>query len=505
MASSDPRRLIVSFIGDTDLGCFGLPSRRMPGPEDQSPVQRLLLHLAELGLCPAGQTQLLLFDDQPHNDLRRRWHQQLMEVLPQLGLTGLDAQLVDAQLPGGPNDVQALYEMVFTTLPQACNAFRAKEVLFHLSSGAWGMQSTLMLAACCLPLERARMFETSKENGVREVQLPLVLFAREARARLPARSSLSSAARRTLLDHTVVDDPVVEAAYAQLHGAATKTRRRTVDVQVSPAILIQGPTGSGKWHAAKQFARWRQVDPVQWLLPGVPADAPGEGATVLIWRLDAWDAAALQALSAWCAARPDVTVVATWRTDVAAAAPLVEVARVGLRGAMPVILPALSSRSDVVALGKAVAEANGIFGGKVDKRLQFELGSDVYARNLHDLKQVLAMAVSYSKDQHPDAGGWLRAGQVLAAANDETLLREALDILANLRFPPGKDTRPKLDDTLALVKHLVVRASLARGLTQEQAGDRLGYTQTGISEILKRKPDLQAWRRPAVRDPDATG
>jgi hypothetical protein len=174
------------------------------------------------------------------------------------------------------------------------------------------------------------------------------------------------------------------------------------------------------------------------------------------------------------------------------------VAREGLRGAMFATLPALSARSDIVALGKAVAEANGIFGGKVERRLQYELVADVYARNLHDLKQVMAMAAAHSEGPHPDPRGWRRAGQIIDATHGEALMREAFDTLANLRFGPERPGS-SLEQTLERVKLLVVKAALARGLTQKQAGDMLGYTQTGISEILRRKLDPPA--APAVQAP----
>jgi len=363
-------------------------------------------------------------------------------------------------------------------------------VLFHLSSGAWGMQSTLMLAACCLPLKKARMFETSKERPVREVQLPVVLFARDARHHLPGRARLTQAARRKLLPDTVVDDPTVEAAYAMLAGAAAQRGAQT--------LLIQGPTGSGKWHAARQFAHWRKTQAVrEWLHPGMPVDEVSGGSTVLIWRLDAWDAGALQALSAWRAAHPDVSVVATWRTDMPAAAAMHEVARAGLRGAVFVTLPALSARTDIVELGKAVARQAGIFDGKVAGRLQYVLGADVYGHNLHDLKQVLVTTSLHSSGQYPDERGWLRAAQIIDAAQGEALLREASDTLANLRFGPGRPGL-NLDDTLKLVQSLVVKAALARGLTQAQAGTLLGYTQTGISEIVNRELDLKPWQTPVT-------
>jgi len=191
-------------------------------------------------------------------------------------------------------------------------------------------------------------------------------------------------------------------------------------------------------------------------------------------------------------ANPAVSVVATWRTDMPAAAPMHEVARLGLRGAVFVTLPALSARTDIVALGEAVARQAGILSGYVQQRLQHGLGADVYAHNLHDLKQILATTALHSSGPHPDERGWLRAAQIIDAAQRQALLREAFDTLANLRFGPGRPGLT-LSDTLELVKWLVVQSALASGRTQDQAGELLGFGQTGISEIVGREPDLRQW------------
>lgn len=481
------KRLIVSFIGNMDLSCFGLGTgREIPREGDMSPIQRLLMHVASEGGDPQDTTLMLFDDDRSRSSSRRDYCEMLEQRLPELGLRGMSIVRHAVQLPDGPTDLNALYENVWSAI-RTSGPDAADEVFFHLSSGTWAMQSTLLLASNCLPLNAVRLFETSAQQGVTEVRVPYVLAARELRHRnsggRPAR--LSASGRKSLLPGTVVDDVMVQAAYATLHKAASNVRPQT--------LLIEGPTGSGKWHAARQFGRWRGAPAVEWLSSsGMPGDVPN-GATLLLWRLDAWSQSALSELSSWRVSRPDVAVAGTWRTDMPAAAPLHEVASVGLRGAMHVQLPSISARSDIVALGMSVAEQSGLWTAKIKERLQYELLTDMYAANLHDLKQVLTTAAmgSSAKGRHPDERGFVRAVEIADAAEAQALLREVFDTLSGLRFGKG---RPDLKEVLDTTQLLVVRMAMSGGRTQEQAADLLGYAQTGISELLRKKIDLRWWQ-----------
>jgi transcriptional regulator of acetoin/glycerol metabolism len=314
--------------------------------------------------------------------------------------------------------------------------------------------------------------------------LPYVIAVREnkaARARdLPR---ISAAARRRLLPHTVVEDPIVEAAYAALHKAATRRRG-------TPTVLISGPSGSGKWHAARQFAAWRATEKSEWLSPTLP-DSLDAVSTVLIRRLDTWPTEKLLELSSWRLRHADVAVAATWRTDVVPAAPLEAVARHGLVGAEQVPLPALSARRDIVSLGESIAEQNGISDGKIKQRLQYDLLTDVYPRNLHDLKTVLATAASRSKGHHPERAAYLEADHLADVGEAQALLYEAYQVLVGLHFSKG---RPNLDEILDIVRALVIRCAQAHGRTEKQVGALLGCSQQAVSKSLKQKIRLSDWK-----------
>jgi hypothetical protein len=483
-----PERLIVSFIGRQDVESFGLRElRKAPvSSDDRSPILRLILGLAPEGKCGPG-TRLMLFDDDPAgSDLRERFCSKLEEALPEFGLRGLAVERRRIALPSGPTDLNALFEVVWAALGFA-DAQRPKEVIFHLSSGTPAMQVTLLLAALCLPFETARLFETSRERGVVTVEPPYVLALREKlRPRSGRPPRLPEAARKLLLPNTVLDDPFANAAFAALHNAACARR---------PArVLIQGPTGSGKWHAARQFAIWRKRPATEWLddAPLAGGEPPVEkGAAVLVYRLDRWDARALERLGLWCATHRDAAVVGTWRTDVPPKAPLPAVARDGLKGAAHLHLPALGSRSDIVALAEALARQLGLWHAKIRERLQYELLTDVYPHNLHDLKSVLATAASLAgARRHPDRGVYRRAMETLEARDARALLQEACDTATALRFSRERT----VDDVLEAIKVAVARLAQAEGRTQKEIGQLLGCSQQAVSALLRRKLDARKWR-----------
>lgn len=491
------RRLVVSFIGDTDLNCYRIGGRSPRSEKDRSPLERLLVHLAALNLCTPGQTALLLFDDRPKSTDRAEWMEKLVKLLPEFGIRDLDVRLEPAPLAGGPNDFGSLYDIVFRRLP-ALGGREADEVIFNVTSGTWAMQSTLVLAACCLPsLRKTRLFESSTQRDVLEVTLPYVLFQRESRRELPGRPRLSPASRKALIPHTVVGDPEVETVFAMLARAAANRAAQT--------LVIKGPGGSGKWRAAEQFGRWRASCQTEtWLTSVLPPYPVPEGSTVLIWRLDAWQARDLDALATWRVQNPNVSVVATWRTDTPAAAPLQEVLRSALPGAAHATLPSLSARTDIVDLGEALAVQLGLMAGKVGQRLQCELAADIYANNLHDLKRALVLTDLNSKGMHPDRRGALRAIEMRNADDREPLLREIFDTIANLRFGPGRPGLT-LDGALDLVKQLIMQTALAQGRSQKETGELLGYEQSTISEWVGKRIELSQWRTPLPinGDPDA--
>ena len=476
--AADPTRLVVSFIGSADL------RNLTPVGDELSPIRRVLRWLfspdCSLDYVPPGRTRVLLFDDKPHDGERARFCDDLRGLLPGLGLSSLEIDLCPLHLPKGPTDLNALYELLWDAIPTR-KPEAADETVFHLSSGTWAMSSTLLLAANCLRFEQVRLIETSREQGVCEVRPPYVLAARESRTAWPkVRSRLPDTARRKLLADTVVSEPVVAAAYTALFKAATNRK-------LPQRILVQGPVGSGKWHACRQFAVWRGADSAEWLEPDIAPSLP-EGRTLLIRRLDAWPAPALQRLQRLSAERPDLAIVATFRTDLPPAVPLTTLVRDGLRGAVHVHLPALGARGDFVELGEALARRQGALAGKVNERLRDELLTDVYPHNLHDLETLLATAAAHSPGRHPERGAYLQARQI---RDTQALLAEAWQILAGMDFGPD---RHGLDEVMAVIRALVVRRALADGRSMESAGELLGVSQQTVSSINAKRLDLSRWR-----------
>ena len=468
-------RLVISFIGNTDLRYL------QPQEENLSPIRRVLNGLSTLQpyIPPARTRLLLLDDDRPGQSDRADFCAALGSQLPGLGLEGLRVERWPVVLPEGPTDLNALYENVWAAIPTS-GPEQADEIVFHLTSGTPAMQLTLMLAAHCLRLDQVRLIETSHQQGVCEVRPPYVLAARERRLDVRSKSRLPEPARRTLLSDTVLDDPPVQAVYAALYKAAT-TRK------LPQRLVVRGPVGSGKWHACQQFARWRRGEVAQWFEPASPPELPDK-ATLLIHRLDTWPPSALQGLAVLAATRPDCAIAATFRTDLTPAAPLEVLARDGLRGAAHLDLQALGARSDVVALGAALARQLGILDGKVKERLQYELLTDLYPNNLHDLKSLLATAAARSPGAHPERAAYIQARQL---RDTQALLAEACQILTGMDFGPN---RRRLDDVLEVIRAVIVQRARADGRSQGEIGELLGISQQTVSAILKSRLDLRGWR-----------
>lgn len=468
-------RLIVSFIGKIDIRCV------RPVGDDLSPIVRLLMWLPEMEprLPPANTRLLLLDEDRDGKTERQEFCEALQGVLPEIGLGEIAVRCHPITLPAGPTDLNALYESVWAAIPTYGSQY-PDEFVFNISSGTSAMQFTLILASECLPLDRTRLLEASREHGVLEVRPPYVLAARERRSsRSHAQPRLLDEVRKTLLPDTVIDDPHVETAYAALYNAAC-------DRKVPARVIVKGPVGSGKWQACEQFAVWRGRDCVHCGPADVESEFP-ENATLLIRHLDAWSEEALHRLTLLSASRPDLAIAATFRTDRSPVAPPLAVGREGLRGAIPIELPALGVRSDIVALGEALARRLGIHDGKLKERLQHDLLTDVYPQGLHDLGSLLATAAAMSTGIHPQRSAYVQARNI---RNAEALQAEAWRILAGLDFGPG---RPDLEEVFDIIRATTVQR-LQCGRNQTEIGNLLGISQSRVSEILGQSLDLSAWQ-----------
>lgn len=462
-----PKSVVVSFVGGADL-----KGQATATPNDMSPVLRLFASGGDRLRIDPRRTRLLLLDDRPDTEARRAFGQWIEQRLPGLGHDGVNVEVVPIPTRG-PSDRQGLYKGVWEAIPPAASA-RIDQYLFHLSSGTPAMQATLMLAACCLPLPSARLFETSREKGVEEIELPYLLALRERqrRERTARRPSLNPAARRALMPNTVVEDPSVQVAYAKLYAESrTRPPRR---------VLIKGPTGSGKRHAAEQFSRWRNARVRECLGHEALPDTLADDEVLVARWLDAWPEQGLRALQAWCARHSGAAVIGTWRTDVFAAAGAQAVAGAGLADAVMVELPALTAREDVVSLAEALATARGIWSGKLFKRFQFEFVSDHYVRNLHDLATLLATGTD-GPSRHPKRDKMASAIRHLDADAARARLRQVFEGLSGLHFGSGQ---PTLAERLEDIRLAVVQCAKAGGRSDREAGALLGCSQQLVSKLL---------------------
>jgi hypothetical protein len=442
---------------------------------DMSPVVRLLASYPA-ALVPA-ETELLLLDDEPGNEERRQFAQELREALPELGLGELTVTLEPVDLPHGATDLDDLYRAVWPLI-QRLGRNRDRELVIHFSSGTPAMQFTLTLAAYCSRRAVAKLYETSPRGGVKEMTLPYVLAAREIRGRDHAApvNRLSREARKSLQDNTVVDNLAVQTAYSALFKAARSGH------WPPPRIRIHGPSGSGKWHAAKQFALWRDRPQVM-LQDGVDDLEIPEEATVLIRHLDRWSPNGLRRLALLSETRDDIALVASFRSDRAPHAPLRALEESGLLGAAQIEMPALGGRDDVQAVGEAIARQLGMADGKLRARMATEWISDTYPGGMHDLKSLLATAGLQSGGKHAEFSAFNRASQL---RKGDDMLDRAWDKLVALANG-GSDIG--MDELVKWIEYALVFKTRQLVSSQEKTGERLGISQPRVSEILRNRPD----------------
>ena len=467
MSKKEKTRLVISFIGNTDLKYIE------PTAEDMSPILRLLLRLKSIRpIISPQKTRLVLFDDDPPGKTdRAEFIGKIKAMLPDLGLDGLEVFPAKLTIER-PTDLRGLYAQFGKWLPRI-QTRSYDEVLFHVSSGTPYMQMTLFLYSSTLPPDQVSLYQTSshREGTILKLQLPYVLASREDTRGQGGRKSpkLSPAARRGLLTDTVVEDPMAEEVYGKLHEMAAGRIRNS-------RVLIFGSTGSGKWHAARQFGSWRGKPEVILSDPqSLPDDAriPGD-ATVLVRRLDRWTMAAMSELVALQDRRPDVMIVATCRTGRHSAARSAVLSD-GLPGAVHLELPAVDERVDVVRLGEAIARRAGISDGKLRARLQHDWLADRFPRGLHDIQTLVTTGALLSETKHPERESYRRVADAMAARD---VLDEAWAILESLAFDPPNLTLAQVE---ADIRRAAVKLALSRQVSQKTVGKLMGFSQQTVS------------------------
>ncbi|MBF0160568.1 MAG: hypothetical protein HQL58_13725, partial [Magnetococcales bacterium] len=440
MRVKERSRLIVSFIGNTDLKYFSIKQdNRPPRQDDNSPIMRLLRGIDNKKLnlgqgIPPSRTRLLLFNENGDNHQARAFFcERIKQELEGMGLDGMEVIDYPITLSDGPTDYDNLYQQVDAAIPRSGPE---TEVIFHLSSGTPAMHTTLLIAANCLPLGNVHLFETSREKGqdcggLLSICLPYILAASKTKIPKNINKKLLSEPAKTLLPDTVVSDPFVSESYEALHAIA-KSRRK------SPArVLVKGAIGTGKWYACRQFAKWCHdidgAESVEWLEPVCTPEIP-LGCTVLIRRIDTWSLDQLQRLSRLAADRRDIAIAATFRTGERSSSPLELIQSEGLCGATLITLPVLRARNDIVQLAEAVARQNGIADGKVRERFQYILMEGMLRNNIHDIRSLLTTAMAYSPSKHPIIDHYQQDINNIIA---DQLLREAWQTIDSMDFGPG--------------------------------------------------------------------
>ncbi len=470
MPRKNKTRLVISFIGDTDVNYI------TPTERDMSPILRLLQKLpGTRPIIAPYDTKLVLFvDDKPGETKRADFAADLEQLLPKMGLGDLQLEPIQIQLDR-PTDLRGLYSQLGKFLPKI-QVRSYDEVLFHLTSGTPHMTMTLVLYASTLPPSKVRLFQTSRyKDGVDlELQLPYILASREDTRATGGGGgkTLSDDARRDLIKDSVVEDMAAEDVYVGLHELATGRVRHS-------RALILGPAGSGKWHASRQLAKWRGKPEILLQEPGV---VPGDDAilaeaTLLVQRLDRWSAADMGALAALRDRRPDVFVAATFRTGqytAARSAALTE----GLPGAVHLELPPLHRRVDVIRLGEALARKAGISDGRLHTRLQHDWLADRFPRGLHDLETLVTTGALLSEGKHPDRESYRRVADALLSRD---VLDEAWERLENLRFDPPHLT---LEDVLNDFRVAAYTFGLTRCRSQPELAKLTGTPQSTISRTI---------------------
>lgn len=487
MPEPKKKRLIVSFVGHQDLKHFQIDSG--PPPQrgaDSSPILRLLQALNDRG--ELGGAKLLLFDDEPASGRRKQFATALTQASQQAGLPVDIPDPVPITGHDGPTDLDGLFWAVWDKLNLPA-AQRPDDIVFHVTSGTPAMHLTMMLAALCL-YERSRIFETSNRPGASasEIRPPYgIALKKRSRPHASAARGLPDRARNTLLPGLVVEDAVAVAEFAALYRTAQSTK--------PPRVLIRGPAGSGKWWAARQFARWRGKGhaQVEWLdAASLDACPPiTVKSTILIRHLDRWDEGRLHALQAWCVRNPLAAVAATWRDDRPPRVALNQVTEIGLRAAAQVCLPAFFARDDKLALAKAMAKEQGLLTTKMHARLQHQMLAPSAPKSLHELAQVLAHAASRSDSRNIEREAFDQGLQMLQAQESLAALHAAFERILELRFEDCK-----LETVLEDVKHAAVRLASMQGRTHAEIAAILGCSRATVGNWLGAAADSAQRQRP---------
>ena len=492
--------LLISFIGHVDLAYFGLgPAKGSGQPhEDRSPVTRLLCYLADNELLSPN-ARLVLLDDRPSStaggpSVRAQFCDRLAQWLKREAVPGrskeewqtqrerlcaLGLTPVIREVPANNDDPTRLrptYEQLLNVLKMSSAAER-KSVGIHVSSGTPAMYAAAVMAGLS-GTEQGLLYQTSAQvqsgHGVERLPDELIIGVRR---RIEARGRAAQRQLR-LPPGVVADDPRVASVYAKLLSVAQR-----VD-SAGKLVLIRGPHGSGRWtavcHAWVRRTQKLQMAPDTVCqfdeAPGAGLDALPEDVRLAAVRgLDNWPLEGLAALLARLGAGNGLVVFAT-----CAAEWVVPTAIAGQKP-LELNLPPLELREDVVAVGRAMAEGVGLFGGKIGS-----IAPDLLkgCHSLHEMRELLLDLAQRS------LGTRHLTVEALEASVGAKQAQQNLDDLLQKLEEIGLSSKVELDVLLKRLRVLLVKLSMATHQgNQVKVAEHLSMSAAWVSKWNRRSPD----------------
>ena len=466
MARRQRLRRVISFVGNTDLRAAGIPLLKQPAREnDDGPIWRFISRQIQDGELGDGDC-ILLLDDKPENGERNNYGAWLRTQVAGSGKS-MQIDVMRLSLRNKPTNLNLLFREAFKAIPEE-DRFESQLLV---SPGTPAMYATLVLAAEYLKLKKPRVFESSPEEGVVEIQLPYDIGLRPHQRSTRAPNARPKPASRLpdLLPHTCVGDSGVRSTYQSLYN---KTR-----LPNPWALLLYGTTGSGKTHAGRQFAHWRGCDAPSIVDAANPPtlDALAGIDTVLIRNLQS----ARTSWESWrqlVEALPSQQFVFLWRTDADSDACIDQAVKLGLAPGGAFRISGLDERDDPIALVECFARREDMWDGKAKERFQYPLMKRDLPRNLHELESWVNTAVAHSDSKHVSELAVERA-----TLQHQTLLAQGLlQRLARVVVDQSFVGRVPLDSILKCAEGLSVMVQEGTGEKQVAIAKRLGVKRSTL-------------------------